>query len=328
MEKRYSGIFNMKKNFKKIEIKNVNTNSKKNIFNNSHIQSYDKMIYKTNNNFNSFQKKLKDIVPNIINNEGDLNKIKIIRLERNNDLRKLSTNGYQSARYIFGSNTNFQPILTDISMINKNKEKNKTNYFSTNNLRRNESYIYSQNPYQKLKNDNIKLLIKIKELEQKNINNEKMIIKYKIERKNFINKIQELERIIQSYDNINSKRVYDSRNERIEYNKLEKEQKDKIILENKYLKKEINKIINDNKELKLKINSIEKFRTNNPYNNFEIEKYENYNKINANNLYHPLIKNKSFIQKNSSYNKSSRLINNLSLNNSTFRSFKRNNSFK
>jgi hypothetical protein len=269
------------------------------------------MIYKTNNNFNSFQKKLKDIVPNIINNEGDLNKIKIIRLERNNDLRKLSTNGYQSARYIFGSNTNFQPVLTDISMIDKNKEKNKINYFSTDNLRRNESYIYSQNPYQKLKNDNIKLLIKIKELEQKNINNEKMIEKYKIEGNNFINRIQELEKTIQEYEIMNFNDMINSNNKQMEFSFENNEKRNETTKENQNLKNEIKKILNDNNELKLKIKSIEKKIYKN--SNEKIFIPQSDNKTN-NILKNSMVRNQSFIQKNSACNKSFRIINNISLN--------------
>ena len=129
MDKRNSHINNIKNNFKQIEIKNVNTNNKKHLFNNNHVQSYDQMIYRTkNNNFNSLHNKLKEFVPNVINNERELNKIKIIRLDRNNELREFNTHGNQSARFIIGSNPNFQPILTDISMISKNKEKHKVNF--------------------------------------------------------------------------------------------------------------------------------------------------------------------------------------------------------
>ena len=173
---------------------------------------------------------------------------------------------------------------------------------------------YYKNLYQKTKKENIILLTKIKDLQQRDINNEKIIMQFKIERKNFIKKIKEFETIIKEHGGVNAEKILNSKNEKLKYN-LETEGNNNIIMENEILKKRLNKILFDNNELKIKIKSFEKLKLDNPKkNNININK--NYNRIN--NLIHPLIRNKSFIQQNSAINRSFRVINNISLfNNNT-----------
>lgn len=240
MKKSYSPNINSKSiqnNYKKLQAsKNSDTNIKKNLSKKRNIQIYDEIIPRKNN-YNTYRGQIKDSISNIMINENNINKMQIIRLEKNNFLKKLNSLGNKSAGFLSGNDFHFQPILTDISNISKNKEK--SGELLPNGI--NNLNNYYKNLYQKTKNDNIKLLTKIKELQQKNINYEKIITKFQIERKNFINKIQELEIIINKYKEINSKREY---NEKKEYN-FSIEEKNKIIIENEKLKTEINKILND-----------------------------------------------------------------------------------
>ena len=299
MKKSYSpNIYSksIQNNYKKLKpTKNSNPNIQKNLLNNSNIQTYNKIIH-TKNNYNTSRGQIKDSIPNIMTNQNNLNKIQIIKLKKNNFSKKLNTSGNRSARFLSSVDFHFQPILTDISNISKNKEKSDIPISAgINNLNN-----YYKNLYERTKNDNIKLLTTIKELEQKYFNSENIITKYQI-------KIQELEIVINRYKGINSRRESDKKKE---YN-LQNDERNKIIIENEKLKKEINKVLDDNNELKLKIKRKEESKIYIPIGE-KNKKISNCNKLN-NNSFHQLIKNKSFNLKSSACNKSFRLINNISI---------------
>ena len=301
MNKRSLPINNLKfnKNFyKKIETaKNTKTNSKKNIFNINDIKTYNEIRTKTKSHKNLESNEILGTVPNEINNINDLNKIKIIKLERNKIIRRLSSSGNESARFLSGTPTYFQPIITEISNQNKSNKRNTGENIRNISLNNSKDYTYKSN---------VKLLTKMNDLEKRNINNERIIAKDKMEKNKLVNKIQVLENIINNYKNIS----FDSQNKKFDYSSND-EERNKLILQNQKLKSQINNILKDNNELRLKIESIENYKFNDANNKLNIK--NNFNNNINNNDHHRLVKNKSFIQKNSAFNKSFRFISNISL---------------
>ena len=284
MKKKCSPINNLKYNsnnfFKKIELnKDLKSFSKKNIFTKNDLKTYNVISSKGKKNINFIYDIPKEKVTKEINNSKDLNIIKLIRLERNKMPRNVNTSGNESARFLSGSPINFQPILTEISNMNNNSQNNNIE----KNKNTNNDNDYYKNLYLKTKNINNKLLIKINDLFQKNINYEKIFSKLKIERNNLLMKIKDLEKIINQNGN----------NENLNDLSLENKERNKIIMENQKLKNDINKILKDNNELKKRIQSIEKNSFN--ISNDKISNTKNYIQINnTNNAFHPLIKNNSF----------------------------------
>ena len=263
--------YNKNNFFKKIELnKNLKSYSKKNIFTQNDSKTYNEILFKEKKSNNLFHDMPKEKVTKEINNKNDLNIIKLIRLERNKMPRKLNTSGNETARYLSGSPFNFQPILTEISNMNNNSQNNNLE----KNININNETDYYKNQYQKAKNINNKLLIKINDLSQQNINYERIISKYKIDRINLIKKIKELEKIINCQRNSSNQNVILNKNENINDLSLANEERNKIILENQKLKNDIKKILNDNNELKMKIQSIEKNNFN--VSNDKIKNMKNY----------------------------------------------------
>ena len=310
MEKNYPPVNKNKYKigfFQKINIdQNMNAMSKKNIFKNIYIKTDNKIISNNINTHDFFKNKLKVIKgPQEINNQKNLNNIKLIRIDKRNKAKNLSRSGNDSIRFLNGSAVYFQPIFTEISNNNRKYLQIHNNLNETN-VDANNTNTY----YQKSNNVNIQLLNKIKILEQKNINNEKMIEKYKIERNNIINRIPELEKKIQTYEIMNFNDLINSNNQQMEFSLEINEKRNETTKENQNLRNEIKKILNDNNELKLKIKSIEKKIYKNSNKKIFIPQNDNNNN---NILKNSMVRNKSFIQKNSAYNKSFRIINNISL---------------
>ena len=164
--------YNKNNFFKKIELnKNLKSYSKKNIFTQNDSKTYNEILFKEKKSNNLFHDMPKEKVTKEINNKNDLNIIKLIRLERNKMPRKLNTSGNETARYLSGSPFNFQPILTEISNMNNNSE----NYNLDKSSNINNESDYYKNLYQREKNINSKLLIKINDLSHKNINYERIL---------------------------------------------------------------------------------------------------------------------------------------------------------
>ena len=308
MKNKCSPIKNLNYNnnnfFKKIELnKNLKSHSRKNIFTQRDTKTYNEILStnKKNNNF------LHDLPKENVTQKKNKNVLNIIRHEKNKIPKKLNTSGNESARFLSGTPKNFQQILTEISNMNNNSE----NYNPDKSSNINNESDYYKNLYQREKNINSKLLIKINDLSHKNINYERILSKYKIERHNLIEKIKELGKII-NHQRSNSNQINTAnKNEKINDFSLLNDERNKIIMKNQQLKNSIKKILKDNNELKMKIQSIEKNSFD--ISNNKIRNTKNYININNKNCFHPLIKNNSFIQKNSAYNKSFRLISNLSL---------------
>ena len=305
MEKNYSPVNKNKYKigfFQKINIEqNMNAMSKKNIFKNIDIKTDNKIISNNINTHDFFKNKLKVIKgPQEINNQKNLNNIKLIRIDKRNKAKNLSRAGNDSIRFLNGSAVYFQPIFTEISNYKGKNLQIHNNLNETNVDANNNSNTY----YQKSNNVNIQLLNKIKILEQKNINNEKMIEKYKIEGNNFINRIQELEKTIKEYEIMNFNDMINSNNKQMEFSLENNEKRNETTKENQNIKNEIKKILNDNNELKLKIKSIEKKIYKNSNEKIFIPQSDNKNN---NILKNAMVRNQSFIQKNSAYNKSFRI---------------------
>ena len=246
-------------NVKYRKVKNnrsINNIQRKKIPKKNDMSAYDEIISRAKNTIDIFQKQLEQTIPNIINYENNINNIKNIQSYRNiNQPTSNKLGGHKSARILSGSSSYFQPILTDIDNLNKEQAY-------TQNI--NESYNinsgvgvddYYKKLFQKSKNENIKLIKKINELENINFNNERIIMDYKNEKNLLLQRIQELENIINEYENQNnSKNFMDNSSEKIDfYNNINNNEyiflnneRNKILEENENLKNEINKILQDN----------------------------------------------------------------------------------
>ena len=272
---------------------------------NRDISAYDEIISRAKNTIDIFQKQLELTIPSIINYESNINNIKNSKSFRNQPQN--NKRDQKSVRVFSGSSLYYQPILAEIA--NQSKEK-----IQNQNINDNTDEYYKI-LYQKSKNENIVLINRINELEKININNERIIIEYKNEKKFLLDKIQELENILSDYENQNnnSKNFLENLNEKNDINNNElimiTNERNIIMQENENLKNEINKILQENTNLKIKIKSIEKINNNiNSNKNKIINNHKNHSqnsRINNN-------------EDNPVYNKSYRVISNLSLYNNSY----------
>ena len=305
MENQYLLINTPKNNINYKKLKNnrsSNYNPRKKLPKNSEISTYDEIISRAKNTIDIFQKQLEQTIPSIINYENDINNIKNTKSYQyiNQPIYKQDQ---KTARISSGSSAYFQPILTDIG----NMSKEQIMIEKKNEEKNNEGMgDYFKKLYKKSKDENLKLIERINELENLNINNEGIILEYKNENTFLVEKIKELENIINEYEN-NSNNInnfYNSNNGNENDYMYLNIQKNKIMKENEDLKNEIKKILKDNNSLKIKIKSIEKmknFSMNNSAKNIQIKNNNTEKSKNS--------KNNDL----SSYNKSFRVISNLSL---------------
>ena len=294
--------YNLK--YKKIQNnRSINNIQKKKKQNKDELSAYDEIISRAKNTINIFQKQLEQTIPSIINYENNINNLKSVKSYRNiNQASKKHIE--KSVKAPSGSSIYFQPILTNIENLSKEQIKSQ-------NLDSFSSDKYALNPnvdnyyiklYHQSKNENIKLKNRINELEKINVNNERIISDYKNEQKYLLERIKELESIINEFENQNNSRnIMENSSEKHDFSNIKNNdffyynEKNRIIQENEKLKNEIRIILKDNNDLKLKIKSIEKI------NNISVQN------ININNP--QKIKNNN----NSGYNKSFRVLSNLTL---------------
>ena len=321
MENKYD-IEEYNSTYKKVKNNRQRIPHRKSLSNKEEMSVYDEIISRAKDTIDVFQKQLEETIPSIICYENNINKYKTIKSVRGSNTPFSYKKKHRSARDLSGNSIYYQPILTDIENINNSNIPNgnikdyNDNIFSSNNSNVDEYY---KNLYQKAKSENIKLIKKINEAKNINIKNERKIYELTNDKNILIQKIKELEAIISEYEN-QSQVVTDNSSEKHNFSTkhitndiiLLSNERNQIIEENLNLKNEIAKILKDNQNLKTKIQSFEKNNKMEINNNANINKNHNNtsNEIKKSNPINNRIKNNNH---NSFYNKSFRVISNLSL---------------
>ena len=133
-----------------------------------------------------------------------MNNFKKLKTARYPNTPSINKSNLKSERALIGNSLLFQPILTDLGNASKSQISIDNENISDNNaiysIRVNSDEHY-KNLYHKAKNENIKLNKKINELENKNLNNERIILDFMNEKAVLLKKIKELETIINEYEN-------------------------------------------------------------------------------------------------------------------------------
>ena len=202
-------------NFKKINNHSIINFKRIKMKKKEDIVNYDEIISRAKNTIDSFQKQLEETIPSITNYGSKINNIKNIKNSKNIksylNIHQPSYNKKRerTTRVLSGSSLYFQPILTDITNSSKDQISRKIiTENSYDNINDNYNNIHTDEYYKKLyrksKNENIKLIKRISELENINKKNEKIIIDYKNEKNFLIKKIEDLQNIINEYENKNN----------------------------------------------------------------------------------------------------------------------------
>ena len=320
--------------YKKSKKQNFNHNYlQKSMIDREDMTAYDAIISKAKNTIDVFQRQLEQTIPSIVSYEHNMSSFKKMKTARFPNTPSINKSNFKSERALSGNSLLFQPILTELGNISKsqisidNENINDNNNNAIYSIKVNSDEHY-KNLYHKAKNENIKLNKKINELENKNLNNERIILDFMNEKAKKKKKIKELETIISEYENNSNTGLESSmeKNQNFIPNNEEfillNSERNKYMQENNSLKEEISKILKENNNLKIRIKYLEKNNENstnslnaNNYVNRTTRTNEaknmspNYVKSSSINL----VNKNNLNQQTASYNKSFRVISNLSL---------------